>query len=134
MAREAKDRHQINEERRWVELPPVLARGIVSRKHVVVVVVALAARGERNTEVLGRVDASVVWFVSPQMCHAVDRPRYVQDGNVAQDGTREERSPRSLVPVVDWNNGRKDETHQHQRRYVQPIYTSSSYFHSITSK
>ena len=117
------DVHQVDEERGRVEPPAVLAGRVVGREDVVVVVVALAARREGDAEVLGGVDPSVVRSVAPQVRHAVDGPRHVEHGHVAQDSAREERRPAALGPVVIRHDGRQHEAQHDHRRHVQSTTT-----------
>ena len=114
--------HQVDEERGGVDGPAVLAGGVIRREHVVVVVESLAAGADRDDGVFAWVDMSVVRPVAPQMRDTVDSPRYVQDGDVAQDSTRQESRPRTLGPVVDRHDRWKDETQQNQWRHVQPVH------------
>jgi len=106
--------HQVDEERGGVDGPAVLAGGVIRREHVVVVVESLAAGADRDDGVFAWVDMSVVRPVAPQMRDTVDSPRYVQDGDVAQDSTRQESRPCTLGPVVDRHDRWKDETQQNQ--------------------
>ena len=122
MASESEKTHQIDEERGWVVLPAVLAGGIIRRKDVVVVVVSLTAGTESHAKVLGRIDASVVRPVAPEMSDTVDGPRDVKYSDVAEDTAREESRPRRLTPVVNWYDGRNHETQQNHRRHVHPTH------------
>ena len=115
----ADEREEVDEDAGRVELPVELARRVVVREHVVVVVVALADRPERDKEVLDGVDVLVVRLVAPQVRDAVHAPRHVQRDRVAQRPHDVERRPRRLAPEVPRKQGWEDEAGgEHQRDVV----------------
>ena len=122
MAGKSKRGHRIDEEGGRVKHPAVLARGVIRREDVVVVVESLAAGAERHPGVLSRVDVLVVRPVAPQVRDAVDRPGNVQDSHVAQDAGREVSCPRALTPEVHRYHGRHHEAKQHHGWHVQPAH------------
>jgi hypothetical protein len=61
-----------------------LGRLVVPREDVVVVVPALAERGDRHADVLRGADALVVGFHAPDVRRAVHQPRAVQRQHVPQ--------------------------------------------------
>ena len=105
----ADEREKVNEHAGRVELPVELARRVVVREHVVVVVVALADRTECHKEVLDGVDVLVVRLVAPQVGDAVHAPGHVQREGVTQRPHDVERRPCRLAPEVPRNQGREDE-------------------------
>jgi len=110
MANQSQKCHQVNEQRRGVQCPPVLTRRVVRREDVVVVVKPLATSAERHANIFPRVNTPVVGSIAPQVRHTVDSPRYIENGNIAQDSACEEGRPCTLGPVVDWHDRRKNET------------------------
>lgn len=67
--------HQVNEAGGQVDLPAVLAGGVVVWKRVVVIMVALTYCTEGDESVLSGVDVAVVRSVPPHVCSAVHQPR-----------------------------------------------------------
>lgn len=123
VARQSKKCHQVDEECGRVQHPAMLAGRVIRREHVMVVVISLTAGAECHAGVLPWVDAPVVRPVAPQMSDAVNCPRHVENGDVAQDSTREERRPRALTPVMDRNVRRENETKQNHRWHIQPVHS-----------
>jgi hypothetical protein len=113
-------RHHIQQQRRQVKPRAKLARRIVVREGVVVVVEALAECDERDEEVFGGVDEAVVRLVPQQVRDGVDAPGEVQGQRVAQHARYEERHRQVLVPPVPRDHRRQHKAQQHDGRHVQP--------------
>jgi len=109
MACQTEHGHQIYEECGRVDSPGMLAGGVIRREDMVVVVEALAACTESNGKVLAGVNAPVVRPVADEVCHAVDGPCNIEDGDIAEYAACKEGRPGALVPVIDRYNGRHNE-------------------------
>jgi len=106
VARQSQDGHQVDEERRRVYPPAMLAGGVVRWEDVVVVVEPFAAGTQRYAEVFGGVDSSVVRPVAPEMSDTVDGPRHIEYCDVTENSAREEGRPPRLTPVMHRHGGR----------------------------
>ena len=60
-------------------------------------------------------DVPVIWFIPPQVGNAVHTPCEVEDPNISQDTTDEERNNSILPPVVPGDHSWECETADDQR-------------------
>ncbi len=97
--------HAVNESLGEVEVDGAeLARRIVLRKGVVVVVEALADRAQTHEQILDRIDACIVGFPAPNMGYAVHQPGRVQSEHVAENCRHEVGVHEALVPQKHRHN------------------------------
>ena len=113
--------HGVDEESREVEPHAKLARRVVARERVVVVVEALSHRAEGHEHVLRGVDVLIVRSVAPHVRRTVDKPGDVQHECVAQSGTDEVGDDGRLIPEQPGQERGQDETQKHNGRQVDSV-------------
>ena len=102
----AEQRHEVDECRRRIDAPSVLAASVVRGKNVVIVVEALSGSSDRDEQIFHGVDALVVRLVAPKVGHAVDAPSEVKNHHVAKDATDDVGFPQGFTPEVPGYDGR----------------------------